>query len=312
MRLRNFVLVLVFVLPLLAASAYADTPGIGTAAPFAVLGEAGVTNTGPSTIYGSVAGSSGTPSVTGFTFSTSPGPGMVIAPGVGITTGVANSGPGTPFGDATAAYIAAQAAPGAIFEGLSTLGAGGLPSLNPGVYNFSSATSLNGVLMLNAQGSSSASWVFQIGSALTVNGGSTVEIVNAGALGAFTGSITWAVGSAATFSGAPSTFLGTIISNGATPDTLTNGDTIACGRVISLNSQVTLINDTIAIPNCTVTTTTSGGGTGTGVVIPPGGSVPPPIPSPEPGTFGLLSSGLLAMVLLAFRKSRVSSPSLSC
>jgi hypothetical protein len=75
---------------------------------------------------------------------------------------------------------------------------------------------------------------------------------------------------------------------------------------------VTLINDTIAIPNCTVTATTSGGGTGTGVVIPPGGQVPPPIRAPEPGTLGLLSSGLLAMVFLGFRKSRVSSPSLSC
>jgi addiction module HigA family antidote len=54
--------------------------GIGTAAPFAILGEAGVTNTGPSLIYGDLAGSTGTPAVTGFTFSTSPGPGEVEAP----------------------------------------------------------------------------------------------------------------------------------------------------------------------------------------------------------------------------------------
>jgi hypothetical protein len=48
-----------------------------------------------------------------------------------------------------------------------------------------------------------------------------------------------------------------------------------------------------------------------GTTTPPGGGTPP-VPTPEPGTLGLLSSGLLAMVFLAFRKSRVSSPSLSC
>jgi len=47
-------LVLVLVLPLLAVSAYADTPGIGDAGVYAVLGEAGVTNTGPSVIHGDV------------------------------------------------------------------------------------------------------------------------------------------------------------------------------------------------------------------------------------------------------------------
>ena len=50
-----------------AISAYADTVGIGTAAAVAILGEAGVANTGPSLIYGDVAGSTGTPAVKGFT-----------------------------------------------------------------------------------------------------------------------------------------------------------------------------------------------------------------------------------------------------
>jgi hypothetical protein len=56
----------------------------------------------------------------------------------------------------------------------------------------------------------------------------------------------------------------------------------------------------------TVTPVLSTGGTT--VPIPPGGITL----APEPGTFGLLSVGLLAMVFLTFRKSRVSSPSLSC
>jgi Ice-binding-like len=296
MKYRAFsILVLVFALSLLAVSARADTAGIGTAAPFAVLGEAGVTNTGSSTIYGSVAGSTGTPALTGF------GSATVVLPGVLIPGGV-GAGAGTPFGDATFAYnnaLSSAATP----EGTAQLGTGGLLSLNPGVYSFTSSTlNLNGTLMLNAMGSDSASWTFQIPNILTVNGASTVEIVNAGGNGPFTGSITWAVGDAATFSGLPSTFLGTIISDGASPDTLTSGDTIGCGRVISLVNSVTLINDTIAIPDCTVAGAI--GGTGGTVVTSP---LPTPISTPEPGEFVLLSTGLLAMAFLTFRKSRVSS-----
>lgn len=289
MRLRNFfVLVLVFVLPLLAVSARGDTPLIGTAGPFAVLGEAGVTNTGPSVIDGSVAGSAGTPAVTGFP------PGIVVAPGVLITTGVANSGPGTPFGDATAAYNAAQGLLGAIpiFTNL-----GGL-TLTPGAYSLGAAQ-LTGTLILNALGSNNAQWTFQIASSLTTASASTVEVINAGAPGAFTGGITWAVTSSATL-GTTTTFLGTIISLAG--DAIQTGATIGCGRVISLDASVTLDTNVINT-GCTVTAGTGGGG---GTITPPGS------PVPEPGTFGLLSSGLLAMVFLAFRKSRVSSPSLSC
>src|ERR1039457_6810438 len=90
------------VLSLLAVSVRAGTISLGSASAFAVLGEAGVTNTGPSLIYGSLAGSTGTPAVTGFP------PETVFAPGVLYTTGVANSGPGTPFGDASAASISAD------------------------------------------------------------------------------------------------------------------------------------------------------------------------------------------------------------
>jgi hypothetical protein len=304
MRLHSLYRVaFVLTLPLLAASARADTIGIGTAAPFAVLGEAGVTNAGATTLYGSVAGSTGTPSVTGLVASN------VIAPGVLITTGVANSGVGTPFGDAAIAYGDAEAL-GAISEGTSSLGAGGITSLNPGVYSFTSATlNLNGTLMLNAGGSNNATWTFQVPSLLVINGGSTVEIVNAGAPGAFTGSITWVVGDAANFSGSPSSFLGTIISDGASPDTLTSGDTIQCGRVISLIDSVTLIDDTIAIPDCTAASTEGSPGTGdtvgyNGAFTTPtsGGSVS----TPEPGTFVLLLAGLGG--LLAFRKVRGAGP----
>src|SRR5579859_4593689 len=126
-RLRQMKFGLI-VFSMLTLSAHASIINLGTAASFAVLGEAGVTNTGPSIIFGSVAGSTGTPAVTGFP------PGQVIAPGVLFSAGVGNAGPGTPFGDAAAAYITATGL-SAFNEGTSSLGIGGLLSLAPGVYS---------------------------------------------------------------------------------------------------------------------------------------------------------------------------------
>ncbi len=305
MRLQSFFRVaFVLALSLLAASARADTIGIGSAAPFAVLGEAGVMNTGAgTTLYGSVAGSTGTPAVTGLVATN------VIAPGALILTGVANSGAGTPFGDATAAYTTAAGTGGATLEGSNTLGAGGLTSLAPGVYNFSSSTALNGLLELNAGGSNSASWIFQITTSLTTAVGSSVEIVNAGGPGAFTGSITWVTG-AGDMIGASTTFLGTIIADTGTL-AIGSSATIQCGRAIALDGNVTLNTNTIAIPDCTVASTEGSPGSGftvSGAVVPPvggsGGSVP------EPSTFVLLLAGLGG--LLAFRKIWGVSSGVDC
>jgi len=294
MRLRNFVLVLVFVLPLLAVNAYADTPGIGAAGVYAVLGEAGVTNTGPSIISGDVGGSTGTPAVTGFP------PGIVNPPSSILTGSV------TALNNATSAYNIAQGLGGATNLTGDTLGVGLANNLTAGVYSFSSSALLNGVLVLNAAGNNNAQWTFQIGSTLTTASASSVEVIGLGS-GPFTGGITWAVGSSATL-GSTTTFLGTIISLAG--DTLVTGSTIGCGRVISLAASVALQSNIISTPDssgdCAVTAGTGGGG---GTITPP---APPSPHVPEPGTFGLLSSGLLAIVFLTFRKSRVSSPSLSC
>ena len=267
-----------------------------------------MTNTGPSVIYGSVAGSSGTPAVTGLSAPPSaPAPGTVMPPGVLYQAGVANSGPGTPFGDATAAYtaISGEASTGAAVVGGGLSGA----TLTPGVYDVASATTdLTGVLTLNAQGSDSASWVFIMSSTLTTASASDVIVENAGGAGnPFAGSITWEAPAGATL-GSTTTFLGTILSDAG--DTLDTGATIGCGRVISLDASVTLDANVIDIPSdCLVTTTgTSINGTGAptaGTATGGGGGTS----VPEPSTFALLLSGLLAMGFLAFRKSRVTLPS---
>jgi type VI secretion system secreted protein VgrG len=276
------ILVLVLAVSWLSVDARAGTIDFGTAGPFAVLGEAGVTNTGPSTIYGSVSGSIGTPAVTGFTFSTSPGPGTVIPPGVGYITGVSS-----PFSDATTAYNAlVSLAPTQVLTGQDL---GGL-TLNPGVYFFASSAQLTGTLILDALGSDDATWTFQIGSTLTTASASSVEVIDAGA-GSFTGGINWAVGSAATL-GTTTAFLGTIISNSAA-STLDTGATIGCGRVISLGAAVTLDDNIIATPSTCVA---AEGGGGTPIIT------APLSPVPEPGT--LISTGLVAIGLLTLRKSR--------
>ena len=272
------------ILSVLALNTYAGTISLGTASPFGVLGEAGVTNTGPSIIHGSVAGSAGTPAVTGFP------PGIVVAPGVLYTTGVANSGPGTPFGDASAAYTTAQGLPGAtpIFTDL-----GGL-TLGSGVYSLGAAQ-LTGTLLLDAEGSYNASWTFQIASSLTTASASSVEVIDAGSAGPFTGSITWAVTSGATL-GTTTTFLGTIISNAKTA--LNTGATIGCGRAISLSASVTLDTNVIDT-GCTVTAGTGGPGGG--------GTITPPTPVPEGGSTLLYLGFLLVPIgtMRAFRRRSV-------
>jgi hypothetical protein len=272
------------VLSLLAVSARAGTISYGSAGAFAVLGEGGVTNTGPSLIYGDLAGSTGTYEITGFP------PGAVVAPAVIFPAG-AGAAIGEPFYDALAAYNTAIGLTPTT-EGANNLGAGGLSTLGPGVYSFtSSVVLLNGLLQLDAGGTDTASWVFQIPTALTTGSASSVEVIDTGSAGPYTGTITWVVGSQATL-GTTTAFLGTIISDATS--VIETGATVGCGRVISLDAGVTLDDNIVdAVPaDCAVT------GAGGGPIHAPAS------PTPEPGTSVLLSSGLLAMVFLTFRKSR--------
>jgi Ice-binding-like len=250
---------------------------------------AGVTNVPAlgTVINGFVGGGPGSPTVTGFGV----GLGVTNPPGqINLNAGV------TAFTNATTAFgIAMLAGASGSALGVGTLGTGGsISTLLPGNYNFNAATSLIGVLTLDAGGSNSATWNIFVPTQLTALAGSSVQIINAGTTsGVFNGSVTWAVGNAVLGTG--SSFLGTII--GGTGNTLANAATIGCGRVISLTASVTLDNNTVTLPgvNCQVNGTTGGV-----VVVPP---TPGTTSVPEPGTFALLSSGL-ALGLLKLRKSR--------
>ncbi len=153
---------------------------------------------------------------------------------------------------------------------------GGL-TLTKGVYFFATSAQLTGVLTLT--GKPGAVFVFQIGSTLTTASSSSVIFINS-----LTGKpmndphIYWVVGSSATL-GTSTKFMGHILA--LTSITLNNGASITCGSALARNGAVTLNNNVI----------TAGCNSGTS--------------TPEPGTIGLMGSGLVILAGVARRRMRI-------
>jgi len=94
---------------------------------------------------------------------------------------------------------------------------------------------LTGNLVLDGGGSNTAVWRFRFSSTLVTSTTSNVSVINVGD-GANVG-LYWTVGTAATLNGP--TFAGNVLAN-----QLISSDgnlTMACGRLLSAESQVTLI-----------------------------------------------------------------------
>jgi len=277
-------------LPLLVAligvhSPSAAAPILGPdLASFAVLGAAGVTNVPISTIGGNL-GSAPNASVGG---------GYVFSSGsLQANTAIAQN-----------AQVQLDAAILAVNAGVGTLIANGdldtFQTLNggsiaPGTYDVGAANAnLLGNLILDGGGSNSAVWRFRFSSTLITSTISNVSVIDVGD-GANVG-LYWTVGTAATLNGP--TFAGNVLAN-----QLISSDgnlTINCGRLLSAESQVTLIQDSISITGCNSNGFDQGGGTGPG----PG---PGPTVS-EPSTALLAGLALTGLLFGNARSKRRAAP----
>jgi hypothetical protein len=210
-----------------SAAAAQTAPPLGTASTYAVLAATTVTNTGLTVLNGDLGLSPGT-AVTGFP------PGTING-----SENIANAPAAQAQTDLTTAYNnAAGQTP--TTTGLSTIGN---QTLTSGVYSAASSLLVNGTLTLDGQGNPDAVFIFQVGSALTADSGTTIVLAN----GAQDCNVFWQVGSSATL-GTGSTFQGIILA--LTSITITTGDTLD-GQALASNGAVTLDTDTITVPPST-------------------------------------------------------------
>jgi hypothetical protein len=193
---------------------------------FAVLGGSTVTNTAtPTTVNGNLGVSPGS-AVTGFP------PGVVTGGSIhaaDLAAAQAHSDLSTTYDDLSSTPCGTD---------LTGQDLGG-KTLTPGVYCFASSAQLTGTLTLDAQGSSSAVFIFKIGSTLTTASAASVLLINGGS----SCDVFWRVGSSATL-GTGTTLQGTIVALSSI--TLNTGASVS-GRVLALNGAVTLDDSHVAV-----------------------------------------------------------------
>jgi hypothetical protein len=219
---------LLFVLALCMPVVDAASIDLKTAGNFGALAGSGVTNAVAGTIINGDVGSSPTPSISG----------LLPADVNGILYAAAGAVVEQAKLDLGDAYTAAAGATGGV-PGPAELGGA---TILPGVYTYTTAASWTfgaGDLTLDANGDSSAQWIFQIGTTLITPANANVLLIR----GASANNVFWQVGSSATL-GATNTFAGNILAY--TDITLgggtLNGRALASGGAVAISGAVETIN----------------------------------------------------------------------
>jgi hypothetical protein len=269
------------VLPMLALPASA-TMILESAGNFVVLGGSGnpgVTNSGSTTLTGYL-GTYPNTSITGLS--------SIILNG---TMAVGNAVAQRAQLDLTTAILGLDNLVGTSLS-LSSYGAGTV-TLSPGVYSTGSTFDLTGPLTLDFGNLSNAAFIFQVGSSLTAEVGSTVVLKNLGT----NDGVFWVMGAGSATIDAGSTFEGNILANASI--TFGTGATDNCGSALAQTGDVTLLTNTLSTGcagGVTITPPTLPGGAPQAVILGTSSVVP------EPGTFLLLGTGLLGIGFSVRRK----------
>lgn len=220
----------------LSGSALGQAVSLGEAGNFAIVSSQGVTSTGFTVVNGNVALSPLT-TITGFTFSGPPGPGVVTG-----TVHYNDSSASLAQSNALTAYNTLAGRAYLPANDLTGLDLGGM-TLAPGTYHFDTSAQLTGTLTLASGLDPNAVYVFQIGSTLTTAVTSDVVVTGAGA--GVTPNIFWQVGSSATFNSGTS-FTGNVLALASV--SFGTGSTLTNGRALALNGAVTLLGNTVTAP----------------------------------------------------------------
>jgi hypothetical protein len=230
--------VLLFVPSLAFARAglgYVPAPGLGSAAGFALLAGTTITIAGDTGIGGDVGVSPGT-AITGM-------------PKGQPTNG--NVHAGDPIAAQAQADLAGAYATlvGMACDSVMTGVPLGGATLTRGVHCFAAIAGLAGTLTLDAEGDTSAVFIFQVGSGLNVDPGALVTLTN----GAQARHVWWQVGSSAVLA-TSSTMVGNVIA--LTSITLESGASLE-GRALARGGAVTMDTYSINSPGDTGTPATA-------------------------------------------------------
>jgi ice-binding like protein/Big-like domain-containing protein len=200
---------------------------LGAAATFAVLATDTVSNTGASSIVGSIGVSPGT-EITGFPLGT---PTVGTLESATAAADLAREALTLAYGDAAGRVLCPLDVTGQDLGG---------QTLTPGLYNATTQMSNSGTLTLNAQGDADAVFIFQAGRALATSSAFEVVLTN----GARAANVFWQV-DGPTIISATSSIVGTILAN--TSITIGNGASLQ-GRALAREGNVTLDDNDVSLP----------------------------------------------------------------